>query len=206
MATPPRFFNAETYYHIYNRGNRKERIFLQDADYERFLNKLLIYRDELKIEIFACCLMPNHFHFLLKQNVEQTLPRFVLRLCTSHAKYFNIKYEKVGRLFQDRFRSKPVESERSLLYLSKYIHLNPTEILPKGTPLEKYRWSSYPEYVRSNFNLINSTLIPNCFAKEKSPLDYKTFVESGLSRKEYLEVRDVTLETQPLGLIVTGLI
>lgn len=199
MVTPPRFFPAETYYHIYNRGNRKEKIFLQATDYERFLTRLSSYKTELKIDLLAYCLMPNHFHLLLKQKNEHTLPKFMLRLCTSYAKYFNIRYETVGRLLQDRFKAKAIESERYLLYLSKYIHLNPAELLPSPSPLGAYKWSSYPDYLENISRVSDPTLVLSHFSKSNPQLNYKAFVESGLTEGEHFAIEDLILDTPTPG-------
>lgn len=199
MATPPRFFPAKTYYHIYNRGNRKEKIFIQAADHERFLTRLLNYKDMFGVDVLAYCLMPNHIHLLLKQNNEQTLPKFMLRLCTSYAKYFNVRYETVGRLFQDRFKAKAVESEKYLIYLSKYIHQNPAELLPSLNLLGAYKWSSYPEYLESVSGISNPTLILSYFSESNPTLNYKTFVESGLTESELFAIEDLMLDTTTPG-------
>jgi len=141
--------------------------------------------------------MPNHFHFLLKQKTEQTLPLFMLKLCTSYAKYINIKYQKVGRLFQDRFRAKPIEDERYLLWLSKYIHLNPEEISSKKNNLADYPWSSYPEYLTGKFDLVSGQdyILHSFSQRGPSYLKYWEFVEAGLSQKECEAIADLTLET-----------
>uniref|UniRef100_A0A831Z163 Transposase n=1 Tax=candidate division WWE3 bacterium TaxID=2053526 RepID=A0A831Z163_UNCKA len=197
MATPRRFFPAETFYHVYNRGNWKERVFFEPRDYQRFKERAKKYKTEYSIEILAYCLMPNHFHFLLKQKTEQTLPLFMLKLCTSYAKYINIKYQKVGRLFQDRFRAKPIEDERYLLWLSKYIHLNPEEISSKKNNLADYPWSSYPEYLTGKFDLVSGQdyILHSFSQRGPSYLKYWEFVEAGLSQKECEAIADLTLET-----------
>lgn len=140
MATPYRYFQKGAYYHVYNRGNRKQNIFISSKDYDRFLRRTLQYSKEFGITILCHCLMPNHFHFLLRQDTEMPVTSFMLRLGTSYAKYFNIKYEQVGSLFQDRFRAKLVETDEYFLQLSRYIHRNPIEILPStpGVELVKF--------------------------------------------------------------------
>lgn len=146
--------------------------------------------------MLSYCLMPNHFHFLLKQNLAQTLPKLMLKLCTSHAKYFNTKYELVGRSFQDRFRAKPVEDESYLIYLSKYIHLNPSEILPKDAVLQSYPWSSYKEYVTETpIRITDPTMVLSYFSLERnSQLNYQTFVEGGLTTEELDTIRDLAID------------
>lgn len=138
--------------------------------------------------------MPNHFHFLLRQDGGLPLTTFMLRLGTSYAKYFNIKYEQVGSLFQDRFRAKLVETDEYLLQLSRYIHRNPLEILPStpGVELASYRWSSYSTYLRGiKDDLVDPSFILAYFAKSNPSKDYKMFVEYDFKEREPLPIRDL---------------
>src|SRR3989338_6740768 len=144
MATPPRYFQKGSYYHVYNRGNRKQSVFLARRDYKRFLEKTLKYKSKFGVTIMCYCLIPNHFHFLFKQNTDIPITSFMLRLSTSYAKYFNIKYDQVGSLFQGRFRAKLIETDEYLLHLSRYIHRNPKEVL-------LYQWRHYPQRIKSCF-------------------------------------------------------
>jgi len=117
----------------------------------------------------------------------------MLRLGTSHAKYFNIKYEQVGSLFQSRFRAKLIETDEYLLHLSRYIHRNPIEILPStpGVELANYEWSSYPQYVKGmKDKLVDPAFILNYFAKNNPSKDYKSFVEYELEENEKVLIKD----------------
>lgn len=197
MATPPRYFQKGSFYHVYNRGNRKQNIFLQSRDYERFLKRTLKYKREFEITILSFCLMPNHFHFLLRQDSDASLTDFMLRLGTSYAKYFNIKYDEIGSLFQDRFKAKLIETDEYLLQLSSYIHRNPKEIQlsTPGVELANYQWSSYPIYLKGTKNdLIDPNFILNYFAKDNPSADYKNFTESSLEKKNNELIKDLILE------------
>lgn len=184
MATPPRFFENGIYYHIYNRGNRKQQIFLQNRDYERFLKKVVEYKKKFSINIVSFCLMPNHFHFLLQQLATNAISRFFSDLCNSHSRYFNIKYETVGSLFQGRFKAKRIEKDEYLVHLSRYIHLNPVELFSfldkKVTQqLVQYRWSSLPIYLTGKENeIINQKPVLQYFSRKDPVADYKDFVVS----------------------------
>lgn len=197
MATPNRYFQKGCYYHVYNRGNRKQNIFLVNRDYERFLKRTKQYKDKFGITILCYCLMPNHFHFLLRQELDVPLTSFMLRLGTSYAKYFNIKYGEVGSLFQDRFKAKLIETDAYLLQLSRYIHRNPVEILLRtpGVELASYRWSSYSCYL-SGFKdeLVDPSFILNYFAKNNPSKDYKSFVEHDFTKEEKESIMDSVLE------------
>lgn len=198
MATPPRYFQKGFYYHVYNRGNRKQNIFLSPKDYERFLKRAKEYKDEFEINVLGYCLMPNHFHFLLRQDEDIPLTAFMLRLGTSYAKYFNIKYEQVGSLFQGRFKAKLVETDAYLLQLSRYIHRNPIEIISStpGVELADYRWSSYPVYINKRIKneIVDTTTILNYFAQSDPHGDYRKFVEYDFKNKDLLEIGDLLLE------------
>lgn len=102
--------------------------------------------DEKLIEVISYCLMPNHFHFLLKQVNENGISTFVRRLINSYTRYFNTKNERVGPLFQGPFKTVRVESDEQLLHVTRYIHLNPlVGYLVKD--LRNFEWSSYLEYI-----------------------------------------------------------
>ena len=131
--TPQSHFVQGGYYHIYNRGNRKQKIFLHDIDFRRYLAKLKEYKDKHNVTILAYCLMPNHVHFLLRQNSPEPVSTFVQKLHTAYSMYFNKKYEQVGHLFADRFKAKIVTKDEYLTHLSRYIHLNPAKLVNQLT-------------------------------------------------------------------------
>lgn len=198
MATPVRYFQKDAYYHIYNRGNRKQNIFVVRRDYERFLKKTLEYKNDFNVTILCYCLMPNHFHFLVRQNMEVSLSKFMLRLSTSYAKYFNIKYEEVGSLFQSRFQAKFIETEEYLLELSRYIHRNPKELLPStpGVELADYKWSSYPAYLGLvKDELIDISIILDFFSRKERVKDYKSFVEYDFKDEDLLSISELIFDS-----------
>lgn len=145
-------------YHIMIRGVNKEIIFHDDDDKEKFLQISKHYLSKYKIELFAYCLMDNHVHFLIK--AVENLNKFMQCVETVYALYFNKKYVRIGHLFQDRFKSIPVEEEKYLLECVRYIHQNPVKA--KISLIDKYNWSSYKEYI-SKFEIINTDYILNLF-------------------------------------------
>lgn len=171
-----RNFEEEGIYHVFNRGVEKRDIFLDEQDYRIFLYYLYIYVVPLdqvlikhphlpirlcgknlspEIELFAYCLMPNHFHLLIKQKSFDGVSRLLKQLTNAYAKYFNDKYNRVGGLFQGRFKAVNIETNEQLLHTSRYIHLNP---LASGLTkdLKTYQWSSYLEYINKKDDLICS--------------------------------------------------
>ena len=213
-----------SFYHVYNRGVEKRIIFKDEQDYKVFLGYLKEYLspkiDPLKIkkkfvlngstfvgiphqpknyfgkiELVAYCLMPNHFHFLIKQIEKGILERFMRSLLIRYSMYFNKKYDRVGSLFQGPYRSKLIENENYLLHLSRYIHLNPSEYTKNLTQA----YSSYAEYLGiRKTSWINPKPILLYFDTAKADFirgtnTYKDFVEK-FDDKQKVDLKDLTLE------------
>jgi putative transposase len=210
MATPPRLFEDGAFYHVYNRGNHKQQIFFEKRDYERFLEKAKLYQEKYPLKIIAYCLMPNHFHFLVQQLAPNALSQFFSDLCNSHSRYFNIKYEAVGHLYQGRFKAKKVEKDEYLIYLSAYIHLNPVDLfafLPKDelmTQLRLYHWSSLAIFLsKINDDLVDPSPVLNFFLSQITNTSYQDFIKANIKIKvhpliDHL-VFDDDQESRPLG-------
>jgi len=157
-------FVENEFFHVYNRGNSKQDIFLNTSDYKRFL--MLLYlsntsmqfniRDILKnnndvfqierpdalVKIGAYCLMPNHFHMILSPISEGGLSKFMLKLATAYSMYFNTKYERSGSLFEGRFKAKHADNDEYLKYLFTYIHLNPFARTKESNALKSIAYST----------------------------------------------------------------
>lgn len=148
MTTRAHALVNEEYYHIYNRGNSKQLIFLDEQDYIVFQQFLYLMnmekritsreigeasysyvRDKELVHIGAYCLMPNHFHILLIQKNDNGVSKFMLKLSTAYVMYFNKKYKRTGGLFEGKFKSKHIKSDGYLKYLYSYIHLNPMKLI-----------------------------------------------------------------------------
>lgn len=143
---------SREYYHIYNRGNSKQKIFLDKEDYLRFSGLLYacnqkenlkvsnlskgqtlydIEREEMLVDVGAYCLMPNHFHLLVTQSEDNNITNFMQKLGTSYTMYFNKKYKRTGSLFEGKFKAQHLGIDRYLKYIFSYIHLNPVKLLQK---------------------------------------------------------------------------
>ena len=144
MARSAREKSESGFYHVIIRGIGKQILFEDDEDYYRFLDTLKRYRDELKTEIHAYCLMENHVHLLIR-DTHNELDVFMKKVQGSYAFYFNHKYERVGTLFQDRFKSQPVDSDAYFAVVLRYILQNPEKAGICKTDV--YPWSSYQETV-----------------------------------------------------------
>lgn len=177
-------------YHVMLRGNERKNLFFDDEDRLRFLEILAFKKKETGLILFAYCLMDNHVHLLLREGNE-TLGVTMKRINVSFASYFNHKYHRIGHLFQDRFKSEPVEDERYLLAVIRYIHQNPVKagIVDHAG---RYKWSSHSEYVETKTNLhVDIDLILSIFASDqiKARLLFAQFMEDE-SAQAFLDVEE----------------
>lgn len=162
-----RNFAENSYYHIFNRGVEKRKIFLDEQDHNMFLYYLLIYLLPLdkvldsypklpirlhgknlsqEVELLSYCLMPNHFHLLLKQKNKNSVSKLLKQITNGYTLYFNTKYERVGGLFQGAFKAVSINTDEFLLHVARYVHLNPVVAGIVQDPKD-YKWSSHRSYL-----------------------------------------------------------
>jgi putative transposase len=149
--TRPINIAPDEFYHVYNRGVEKRKVFLIRADYERFIALLYLANQtgpaDLKhqgttiaeiteerageplVAVIAFCPMPNHFHLLLREKAEGGIARFMQKLTTGYTMYFNKRNERSGALFQGTYKATHVHNDRYFRYLVSYIHLNPVKLI-----------------------------------------------------------------------------
>ena len=144
MARPLRIEYAGAFYHVIHRGNAGEAIFRTKRDREKFLENVAKAVERFGIKVHTYCLMTNHYHFLV-ETPEPNLSRAVQWINVSYAAYFNRKRDRMGHLFQGRFKSILVDADEYLKHLSRYIHLNPLRA-KMVEQLRSYPWSSYPVF------------------------------------------------------------
>ena len=162
------------YYHIYNRGLNKQRIFLETYNYLHFLKLLTKYTSHFEIKVIAYCLMPNHFHFLLRNDGDKDISGFMSTMLNAYVKAFNKKYNRTGSLFSHRFKSIHVDRDNYLVHLCRYIHLNPLKA-NLVTELKDWPFSNYFEFVgKRNGKFIDKDFIKSFFT---DALEYEDFVE-----------------------------
>lgn len=141
--------------------------------------------------------MPNHFHLLIREKTNDSngVSRYLQRIQTGYAKYFNAKYKKRGHLFQNVFRAIPVETDEQLLYLSAYIHRNPRELREWRGKEDQYPWSSYQDLIKNNRwgELLKPGVILNQFSDNNS---YHKFVETSTAKLQAKEslIKDLLLQ------------
>ncbi len=196
-------------YHVFNRGIDGRVTFSNIREYSRAYQIMKYYqfsspplklsrflrigdskRQELQesswgekfVSIMCYCLMPNHFHFMIRQEVDGGISNFLSLFLNSYTRYFNTKNDRVGQLFLDTFKNVLVETEEQLLHLSRYIHLNPfsSSIVNSLEDLYKYEWSSLGEYIGgSEDHICEKDMIFSSFKTKES---YKNFISN---RAEY---------------------
>ncbi|MFH1129677.1 MAG: transposase [Patescibacteria group bacterium] len=209
-------------YHVLNRGVDKRKIFLDQQDHLRFIHDLYEFNDNRVIgstsdrfkasnkdndlvgrstkqprkpmvNIYAFCLMPNHFHLLLGPIIENGISKFLRKLDMGYAKYFNIKHKRKGALFESRYKSILISKSNHFLNLPYYIHLNPLDMEfsewrnrkikdhDKAIKyLNNYRWSSHLDYCgKKNFpSVTNRELLLDVFGgQEKYKKDINKWLE-----------------------------
>lgn len=133
------------------------------------------------VELIAFCLMPNHFHLILRETQENGTAKYMQRVLNSYTKYYNTKYEVSGHLFQGPYRAVHIENNDQLLYLSTYIHRNARELPQWKNKEQKYEWSSYQDYIGENRwnKLLSTELILEQF---KTASEYETFVRTSTAK------------------------
>lgn len=143
--------SASGIYHVMLRGINKQKIFHDVDDCRRFMDTLRRYKPICSYEIFAYCLMPNHIHLLIREGKE-SIGQALKRISSSYVYWYNIKYKRVGHLFQNRFKSEAVEDEVYFLTVLRYIIQNPMKAGIEKAP-GKYPWSSYLSYAGNEDHL-----------------------------------------------------
>lgn len=164
MPRTPRRKSASGIYHIMLRGINQQVIFEDELDYAKFLETLEKYKAVSEYKIYAYCLMSNHIHLLIKVEKEE-LDLIMKRIAGSYVYWYNWKYYRKGHLFQDRFKSEPVEDDAYFLTVLRYIHQNPIKAGLAET-VDDYRYSSYHCYLDEKSRLVDSDLALSILEKD----------------------------------------
>jgi putative transposase len=165
------------YYHLYNRGARRLTIFREEKNYHFVLLRVKKYCREYDLSPIAYSLLPNHYHFLLRQNGEHKAGLLPQRVFNSYSKAYNKVYEHSGTLFEGRFKVKLVSDDGYLRHLCRYIHANPVKHGLAQRP-EEWAYSNYQEWL----GLREGTLVDRQFIADMFPniADYREFVHDYL--------------------------
>ena len=149
--TKTRLFIKNAYYHIYARGNQKQKVFIGRDDFEFYLMQLKHYKRKYSFRLYGYCLMPNHIHLMGEPLFPEKISQFMQCLQRSYTAYYNEKYNKVGHLWQGKFKIKVIVKDEYVIDCISYIEGNPVRAeLTKGP--RDYAFSSYLERNLSSNN------------------------------------------------------
>lgn len=185
MGRPPRYYpTPDTVYHVISRGNNRQQIFLDNRDYHRYLGLWRKHKAEMDLEIYAYVLMPNHVHWLIKTGFTP-LSEIMHRMHSTYARWFNHRHERVGHLFQARYKSIVCAADSYLLVLARYIHLNPIRA-GLADKLHHYPWSSFPGYSGHEDSLLNASFILSYYDGDAQKAKSKLidFTREGIDRPD----------------------
>jgi putative transposase len=177
----PPFITGE-YYHFYNRGAHRISIFREPVNYLFVIRKLKKYCAEFSLSPIAYCLMPNHYHFVARQDGEQSAGLLPQRVFNSYVKAYNKRYGHSGTMFEGHFKTIHITNYNHLIHLCRYIHANPVKDGLVASP-EDWQYSNYLEWIGER----SGTLVDKAFIADNftSGQDYKEFV------LEYLRTRQL---------------
>jgi putative transposase len=201
MARLPRLTVTGYPQHVILRGNNRQDIFRNTADYQRMLDLIEQHSREQGVEIHAYVLMTNHLHLLLTPQKDQALPKMMQAVGRSYVQTFNKVHGRTGTLWEGRYRSTLIQTERYLLACMAYIDLNPVRAHMVAQP-DDYGWSSYSHYVgRRNDRLITPHALywglgNTPFAREAA---YAEMVHAGIQADQQRALTDATLSGWALG-------
>lgn len=176
-------------YHIIFRGINRQILFEDDEDKEKFLDTIRQYKQKSGSIVLGYCLMDNHVHLLLKEGNE-ALDTTMKRIGVSYVYWYNWKYRRSGHLFQDRFKSEPVEDDGYLLMVLRYIHQNPLKA-EMVKEIATYKWSSYTEYIGKS-KIVDNDLVMDLFSNNKQKM------------KEYFTENLITSEENILDIVASS--
>lgn len=176
---------TDDFFHLFNRGVDKQQIFFSDYYYALFLELTRRYHEPAGMSILAYCLMPNHFHFLVKQLKAFAMSRFMEQLAAQFAKELNLHRERSGHLFQGPYQMKWVPDEQKVPIVANYIHQNPVKAGLVNVP-EGWEFSSCREYFgqrTTGFLDLNEVL-----SRLDGVSDYRTFLDGAGDAEEKLPI------------------
>lgn len=171
-------FRKGCYYHIYNRGAGRQSIFYKEENYHYLLRLLKQVADNIGVTIIAYCLLPNHYHWLVRQDGETPVEKLAKRVFGSYTQAFNRAYQRSGHLFEGPYQAILVDSDEYLRHLCRYIHANPVRHGLAAAP-ELWPYSNYLEWIKQRpGKLVDHALVAQHFP---APEQYKAYVHSYLT-------------------------
>ena len=196
MSRPLRIEFSGAFYHITSRGNERKEIFKSRRDREKFLEYLASATARYGAVVHCYCLMDTHYHLLL-ETPQGNLSQIMRHINGAYTTYYNVKRQRVGHLFQGRYKGILVEADSYAAELSRYIHLNPVRAGIVQRP-EEYEWSSHRSYIESQApGWLRQDLVLGLFAKETAAARqrYTIFVEELIGAEYESPLNNVAAST-----------
>lgn len=202
MARQSRFVITGQPQHVIQRGNNRQDIFLEEADYAFFVEKLTDALEVYQCELHAYVLMTNHVHILITPHTDDGISKVMQVLGRYYVQYFNKKYKRTGTLWEGRYKATLVDSERYFLICMRYIELNPVRAKDMASEPSEYLWSSY----RHNaLGKIDRMITPHLEylrlgkTEEIRQINYVSLFEDDISSKTLNDIREATNKAWVLG-------
>lgn len=178
-------------YHALNRGNRRAEVFHKPADFDAFVEAIAVARRHLPVDLFGYCLMPNHFHLVLRPREDGDLGQWMRRLLTTHAKRYHLHYGTSGHVWQGRFKAFPIQDDGHLATVLRYVERNPlrAELVSRA---EHWKWSSLAGRLAGD---------PGLWLAEPAPDDpaWLERVNEPLSAGDLARLRESVARERPFG-------
>lgn len=171
-------------HHVVQRGNNRETVFIDEDDRRRYMSLLTKYSVKWESPILSYCLMTNHVHLLSKPQEDESLYKMMQGVTLCYTQHINRKYNRTGRLWESRYLSCIVDSERYLWAVARYIEQNPVRAMMTVNP-EDYPYSS----ARAHFGLVKNELISDDLFPESQRKDYISFVRGEIEEEQLKEIR-----------------
>lgn len=176
-------------YHVMLRGINRQILFEDDEDKQKFIETIKQYKKKSGYKILGYCLMDNHVHLLIQEGKE-ALEVAMKRIGVSYVYWYNLKYKRSGHLFQDRYKSEPVEDDGYLLMVLRYIHQNPLKA-EMVSQAGDYSWSSYREYNGTPV-IVDTDVVLGMFSNDQQRLMHYLAEDTEVSEGSLLDVRETS--------------
>lgn len=176
-------------YHVMLRGNNRQILFEDDEDKRKFIETIKQYKEKSGYKILGYCLMDNHVHLLIQEGKE-ALEVAMKRIGVSYVYWYNLKYKRSGHLFQDRYKSEPVEDDGYLLMVLRYIHQNPLKA-QMVSQVGDYAWSSYREYSGTHM-IVDTDFVLGIFSNDRQRLMQYLAEDTEVSEGIIVDIRETS--------------
>jgi putative transposase len=192
MPRIQRALQDDGFFHVLNRGNAKKIVFHNTLDYSRFLDNMKTSRENYPIDLFAYCLMPNHFHFIVRPNVAQYLSKWMHLLLTKYVRYYHKKHNSSGHIWQGRFKSFLIQDDDHLVTVLRYVEGNPVRAGLVNSSVE-WKWVSLNERWNRNTDILSDIDLIG------PPKEWTDYVDTPLTEAELEKARTSVNRQTPFG-------